>query len=583
MKKPLSVRQLLLVGFLLTAMLPIIIFMLLAFYQARGALQVVIKDNLEIRATLAHAQINQMVNERLQNISSWATLEIVQELEIDDVDKRLSQFLSELKHNYNHVYSALYASDINGIIISSNDHASIGKPIQTFKPWLSITFLGREIQLFNIENNVMPISVNIINRDGQWIGQLWALFNWDNITQVLNNTSTENGAAALLVTNSQMTHSEVLTSTTQWQAIINTNEVKAYSNLNATDLNQNLSKALPWHVAVSEYRKVAMAPVTHMAYIFIGLLILTILFAFAIARPLARSMTQPLATLTHYAERFMRSSQSTLPPVDGPHEVRAMSKAFGKMMDELATSKEHLTRAAKLAVAGEMAAAMSHEVRTPLGILRSSAQLLSREQQLSDEAREVIGFIASETERLNKLVSTLVDSARPRAPEFGQHDVLALINHAVAMLRMQASKKNIDIVVHAGLDATANHTASTCMLMCDGEQITQVILNLVLNAIQVLPTGGKIAVRLIDETETLTISVADNGPDVSEAEKLHIFDPFFTKRPGGIGLGLAVSQQIVMAHHGQLKVQQSHFEDLLTGQAIGADFRVQLPKSQLDI
>jgi signal transduction histidine kinase len=264
-----------------------------------------------------------------------------------------------------------------------------------------------------------------------------------------------------------------------------------------------------------------------------------------------------------------------------------MSDAFGKMMDDLTQSKDNLTRAAKLAVAGEMAAAMSHEVRTPLGILRSSAQVLSREKNLSAEGREVTAFITTETDRLNKLVSTLVDSARPRQPEFAMHNIAGLVEHAMAMLRMQANKKEVSLTL-------GNSAPTQLFVECDGEQIIQVILNLVLNAIQVLPAGGHIVVSLFETKDNVTISVADDGAGVDETQKEHIFDPFFTQRPGGIGLGLAVSRQIVTAHFGTLTVEKNQTleknravdknQEVVKNQAMhngGADFRVTLPKLQI--
>lgn len=151
------------------------------------------------------------------------------------------------------------------------------------------------------------------------------------------------------------------------------------------------------------------------------------------------------------------------------------------------------------------------------------------------------------------------------------HDMVGLLEHTVAMLRMQANKKDISLALVIK-DLT---TANALLVECDGEQITQVILNLLLNAIQVLPTGGKVVVTLSETADHVTISVADNGGGVSEAQKEQIFDPFFTQRPGGIGLGLAVSKQIVTAHFGSLAVEKSTLADT------GADFIVRLPKRQL--
>ena len=204
-----------------------------------------------------------------------------------------------------------------------------------------------------------------------------------------------------------------------------------------------------WQIEIAQQRTQALAPIRHMATIFIGILVVTVLLASLIVLPVATSITRPLARLTRFANNFMRTSSSSLPPAGGPAEVEMMANAFGKMITDLERSKEELMRAAKLAVAGEMAAAMSHEVRTPLGILRSSAQVLLREPELSEEAREVCGFIISETERLNRLVSTLIDSARPRKPELLATDLTALVQQSVAMLKMQAEKKHIELTYTA--------------------------------------------------------------------------------------------------------------------------------------
>jgi signal transduction histidine kinase len=116
---------------------------------------------------------------------------------------------------------------------------------------------------------------------------------------------------------------------------------------------------------------------------------------------------------------------------------------------------------------------------------------------------------------------------------------------------------------------------------CDGEQITQVILNLLLNAIQILENGGRVVVSLFELEDSVIISVADNGQGVDEPFRQQIFDPFFTQRQGGIGLGLAVSRQIVTAHFGTLTVEASTLPRRSGSAGHGADFRVKLPKLQV--
>jgi signal transduction histidine kinase len=566
--KPQSVKKLLLVSFLLTALLPMLIVTVLAFYQARTVLREEITRDMQTRATAALSEIDNMMFERLQNVVSWSRLEIMHEVAIGDVDKRLSNFLSELQLSYRGVYQALYVVNNENIVIASSKPSEIGQSASTHVPWMQFQFANHPVLLAELTQRRLPIASDILDVNQRKIGTLWVLFDWKYIESILNNTGNQGSAAALLDENA--TEFQELAQTQDWKKITAAHDISVRSIAN----NLATPPIFNWHVAITQYRSVVMAPVHRMGYIFIFLLIMTAILATILAAPLARSITKPLARLTDYANRFMRSSQGALPPAEGPSEVRALSSAFGKMMEDLALSKENLTRAAKLAVAGEMAAAMSHEIRTPLGILRSSAQVLAREKNLSAEGLEVVVFITTETERLNKLVSTLVDSARPRQPEFAMHDIVGLLEHAVAMLRMQANKK--DISLELAIKGLAEDAASNKLLVeCDNEQITQVILNLLLNAIQVLPTGGKVVVSLSEAADSVTISVADNGSGISEAQKAQIFDPFFTQRPGGIGLGLAVSKQIVTAHFGSLTVEKSTLADT------GADFRVKLPKRQL--
>jgi len=576
LRKPLSVRQLLLLGFFLTALLPMLIVTLLAFFQARTVLRDVIEHDMQARAVAALSEVDSMMFERLQNVASWSRLDVMSETRIGDVDKRLSHFLSDLKESYRGVYHELYVVNQDNIVVASSQPAQIGQPAPVMQPWMNIQVARHPLRLASIQQQHLPISSDIVDLDNQKIGVLWAVFDWASIEKILKNTQSQGSAAALLDQ-----QGNVLAQTAEWRKIVAARDVSVRSNGNGL----TNAPIFNWQVEISQYRSVVMAPVHRMGYIFIFLLAVTAFLATVIAAPLSRNITKPLARLTNYANRFMRSSsQSALPPVEGPAEVRAMSSAFAKMIEDLTLSKENLTRAAKLAVAGEMAAAMSHEIRTPLGILRSSAQVLSREKNLSAEGQEVAVFITTETERLNKLVSTLVDSARPRQPEFAMHDIVALLGNAVAMLRMQANKKDISLELE--INALAKDVVSEQVLIeCDGEQITQVVLNLLLNAIQILATGSRVVVTLFEDVDSVTISVADNGSGVDEAFKEQIFDPFFTQRQGGIGLGLAVSKQIVTAHFGSLTVEAS---TLMNNNSVdvatishGADFRVKLPKMQL--
>jgi signal transduction histidine kinase len=209
-----------------------------------------------------------------------------------------------------------------------------------------------------------------------------------------------------------------------------------------------------------------------------------------------------------------------------------------------------------------MSAAMSHEVRTPLGILRSSADLLLREPKLTKEGKEVLGFIISETERLNKLVSTLIDAARPRALNKVEVNLTEIAANAIALLKSQAQAKNIPIIFEK---------TKAIYLLADADQMTQVMMNLLMNALQILPNGGKIEMRLQDMKDEIVMDFIDDGPGISAENQAQIFEPFFTQRSGGVGLGLAVVRQIVQAHGGEISYQDSPQK--------GAQFTITLPKA----
>jgi two-component system sensor histidine kinase HydH len=198
---------------------------------------------------------------------------------------------------------------------------------------------------------------------------------------------------------------------------------------------------------------------------------------------------------------------------------------------------------------GEMAAIMAHEVRTPLGILKSSAQMLERRPNLSSQDRELTGFIVKETERLNRLVTTLLESTSPRAPLFQDHDLHEIISHVLALVGSKLEKSALRVETHL--------SATPPIVSCDREQIIQVLLNLIINAIQHAPEGGQILLTTRNEPTGLSIRVEDNGPGVPEQDQRRIFDPFYTLRKGGIGLGLTIVQQIVQAHGGRIEVSKS--------------------------
>jgi two-component system, NtrC family, sensor histidine kinase HydH len=553
MLKRLSIKQLLLLAFLLAGLLPAMLVSFLSFYQSRSVLKQEITRDMQTLSTAVANDMERMMFERLRNVQSWSQLSIMQELKIGDIDKRLSVFLNGLAQSYGNIYHVIYVEDLQHRVIASSNAKKIGLQNQPQPPWFSASLSGRSLSIAKINGNVLAISEEIIDETTNIpMGQLVVEFNWDIVQNALNNVIKKPTAAALLDTNGN-----VLAATSNWA------EIQSGYGMYAISQFSQQSPMPQWRVQVEKLHSIAVAPVHKLGYIFLGLLAATLLLAALMVRPIAQAITQPISQLTQFVKGFARQTKAK-PPQSGPPEVRELGAAFETMTEDLAKSQEKLTRAAKLAVVGEMAAAMSHEVRTPLGILRSSADVLKREKTLSDEGREVLTFIGAETERLNKLVSTLIDAARPRLPIFSQLNLTELIANTVAMLRNQAQAKQIHLIF--------DRQTPTVTAAVDADQMTQVMMNLIMNAIQVLPEGGHIMIVLEHIGHQAVIRVEDDGEGISEEHQAQIFEPFFTKRAGGVGLGLAVVRQIVLAHGGEIHYQ--------TSQMHGAQFTILIPIQQ---
>lgn len=561
MKQAAPIRRTLLFALLLAGLVPAVLVTLMAFVEARATLKTEIQHDMHTRAEAAAAEIDRMMFERVQNVLSWSRLDIMQEIRVGDVDKRLSSFLQELKTSYDGVYAELYVLDGNGLVVASSDPGHIGRKVETRAVWLTAAMPQGEVRALALGADLLPLSAPIEDAFATTpSGTLYAVFDWQQVKAVLAAAAADSSAAALLDAKG-----ELLASTERWQHT----QDGGRDILSATT-HPHAFLRLPnfgWQVVLAQPEHIALAPVRHMGFVFLLLILATAIVAFLSAPPIAARIARPLAALTGFARNFIREQRQVTPPDEGPAEVRELAAAFSQMIADLEKSRENLTRAAKLAVVGEMAAAMTHEVRTPLGILRSSAQVLMREPGLSEEGREVCGFIVSETERLNRLVSTLLDSARPRQAEMQAVDLVELANQAIAMLATQAGKQ--------GVTLSGKMDAESVFAHCDREQMTQVLLNLMLNAIQIIGAGGRIEVSVRQEAHQALLEVADNGPGIAPELAERVFDPFFTQRSGGVGLGLAVVRQIVLAHHGEIGVHPS-----VMG---GALFRVRLPLEGVDL
>jgi len=214
-------------------------------------------------------------------------------------------------------------------------------------------------------------------------------------------------------------------------------------------------------------------------------------------------------------------------------------------LERLETAEESLRTKARLASLGELSAGIAHEIRNPLGIISSSAQLLDREVA-NLEARELLEIIKEESSRLNGLITEFLTFGRQNEPQRQPCNLKILIAHAIDTIQNSAQQKKIAL----DLDSEC----STCTASVDADMMQQVLLNLLLNALEATAPGGRIHVALQQYPERLDIVISDSGRGIPEQNLARVFDPFFTTKSDGTGLGLANAYKIMESHGGSLKV-----------------------------
>jgi signal transduction histidine kinase len=240
-------------------------------------------------------------------------------------------------------------------------------------------------------------------------------------------------------------------------------------------------------------------------------------------------------------------------------------RALSAVAPQLALSLEHANLVAegvlrdRLAALGQLAAVIVHEVKNPLGIIKVSAGALKRRAQDHDAA-ELASCIEDEVDRIDATVRRLLDLARPQKPRLEPCDLRGVIRETLERLAPDLQRSGI--LVEADLAAPGRVEA-------DGEELRRALLNLLLNAREAMPQGGRLSVRLREATAAVEIEIEDTGHGMDEATRSQLFRPFFTTRHGGTGLGLALVKRVIEDHRGAIRVESQ------PGQ--GARFTLTLP------
>ena len=235
-------------------------------------------------------------------------------------------------------------------------------------------------------------------------------------------------------------------------------------------------------------------------------------------------------------------------------EIGDLGRNFNHMMQQLRESREEIerlhrtqmSRAEHLATLGELATGLAHEIRNPLAGIAGVIEIVGRDLPATSPARAVVKDVRLEITRISRTLTDLLETARPRRPEVRRSNLNTTVEHAVMLARQQVLSRPIKIELRKAADlAEVEH---------DSDQIHQVLLNLLLNAVQAMEGAGTVQVEIGSRESYASVVVRDTGRGISAQNLPNIFRPFYTTKGGGTGLGLSLAHRIVEDHHGRIEV-----------------------------
>ncbi len=282
---------------------------------------------------------------------------------------------------------------------------------------------------------------------------------------------------------------------------------------------------------------------------------------------LATWAENPAFAASAYGEVIMFFAIGTLTGILADIEKRERKKVtqtaqkLAEVNVQLQASFEQLRRADRLSALGELSAGIAHEVRNPLGSIEGAIQILGRTNLPEETRKEFSGLAQTELNRLKAVVTNFLEFARPQQPQRRAVAPGTLLDSVARLTSETAKMAEVSIKVESPVE--------TPSVMLDPEQIKQVILNLVINAIQATAPHGQVTLRAGAKDGWLAFEVEDEGKGIPDESLEKIFDPFFTTRADGTGLGLSIAHSIISQHGGKIEVTRN--------QGKGMTFAVYLP------
>jgi two-component system NtrC family sensor kinase len=321
-------------------------------------------------------------------------------------------------------------------------------------------------------------------------------------------------------------------------------------------------------------------------FVTVAVIVLGYLLSTSIARPILRlrALSQAVAAgdlnqktelarpdeIGELAEAFDTMTQHLRERTDEAARLYAETVQRNTELAEinvrLQNAQQQLVQSEKLAAVGQLTAGIVHDVKNPLAVIKGLAESLQEEPALEAYAKKDLGVIRESATKANQIVSDLLTFSRQSTPEMKLQDLKATVEAALRITTFLARKGQVQVI--------AALPEQPVYVTYDAQQIEQVLINLIQNAIQAMPKGGTLRVSLSQADEAIALAVQDTGIGIPPENLRRIFDPFFTTKPEGegTGLGLSVGYGIIGRHHGRIDVES------VVGE--GTTFTILLPKRQ---
>jgi two-component system, NtrC family, nitrogen regulation sensor histidine kinase NtrY len=283
---------------------------------------------------------------------------------------------------------------------------------------------------------------------------------------------------------------------------------------------------------------------------------------------LASRITRPVRELVRATQAQATIERAQPVPVSGARELRELAQSFNELTASLHESRLRLIQAERVAAWREMARRLAHELKNPLFPIQVSVETLQRSfdthgathADFAELFKASSATILDELRILRGIIDEFSRFARLPRPCLAPTDLHAVVRHVIDLYHAQA----------AGIDIVADLDSGPLMLLGDADLLTRALGNLLANAIDAMPEGGRVVMRTRPQPETIRLEITDTGPGLDDEQRTRLFTPYFTTKPGGTGLGLAIVQSIVTDHHGRVEVESA------AGQ--GTTFRLVLPR-----